>query len=330
MASEKVNTLVCAYLQTSGSKPNVRHLCDNLLTVMPSLQKFEFERSRGIVWVCDLASSSKYLNDDQTADELEKFLPRLYWTASMIVDAAGGKFIKWTGDGFMAWFETPLHRMLGAQAAAVFDAAWYLTLLVNVTQLGLKPKRKFKIRHGVAYEQDALLIKIRHAGGYESLDLIGRAVVLAFRLSGIQAEFPNIVTQKDLVVASAELDKAHRNFSKWQVSTEDKLKYFKGERRGTETIYVSSGKVQRVKSSKSVLREAKVVIDVAEGRRPTASERFKFATRFLKNMEAGPDWCREVLDEYTQFLREGLLNSLKGVVPILEKINQTRASRRHS
>ncbi|SRR6266496_1044785 len=112
----------------------------------------------------------------------------------MIVDAAGGKFIKWTGDGFIAWFEMPLHRMLGEKAATVFDAATQLSFIVNVTQLGLKPKRKFKIRHGVSYEQDALLIKISHEGGVESLDLIGRAVVLAFRLSGIPAKSPSIVT----------------------------------------------------------------------------------------------------------------------------------------
>jgi class 3 adenylate cyclase len=290
---------------------------------MAILEKFEFERSRGIVWVCDLASSSKYLNDNQTADELEKFLPKLYWTASMAVDAAGGKFIKWTGDGFMAWFETPLHRMLGEKAATVFDAAWYLTLLINVTQLGLKPKRKFKIRHGIAYEQDALLIKISRVGGYESLDLVGRAVVLAFRLSEIQAEFPNIVTQKELVVASAAFDQGHRKFLKWQVSADDKLKYFKGERWGTDAVYVSSDKVRRAKNTKSLLKQAQAAIDLAEGRRSPSDERIRFVMSFLKNMEAGPDWCREVLDEYTHFLREGLLGSLKGVVPILKKLNQT-------
>jgi class 3 adenylate cyclase len=128
---------------------------------MHDLKKFEFGRSRGIVWVCDLADSSKYLNNNQTADELELFLPRLYWISSMIVDAAGGTFIKWTGDGFLAWFETPLHRELDKQAAAAFQAAWTITLMVNVTQLGLNPKRKFVVRHGMAYEQDALVIKIK-------------------------------------------------------------------------------------------------------------------------------------------------------------------------
>jgi len=37
----------------------------------------------------------------------------------MVVESAGGRFIKWTGDGFLAWFETPLHRELGKVADAV-------------------------------------------------------------------------------------------------------------------------------------------------------------------------------------------------------------------
>jgi class 3 adenylate cyclase len=71
------------------------------------IESFEFERSRGIVWVCDLSKSSTFLNDNDTASALESFLPRLYWASAMTVEAAGGRFIKWTGDGFLAWFETP-------------------------------------------------------------------------------------------------------------------------------------------------------------------------------------------------------------------------------
>lgn len=42
---------------------------------MTEFEKFEFNRSRGVIWVCDLAGSSKHLNDDQVADDLEEFLP---------------------------------------------------------------------------------------------------------------------------------------------------------------------------------------------------------------------------------------------------------------
>ena len=63
---------------------------------------FMFERSRGIVWVCDLAKSSRFLNDNTAGSALEDFLLRFYWASAMSVDAVGGCFIKWTGDGFLA------------------------------------------------------------------------------------------------------------------------------------------------------------------------------------------------------------------------------------
>jgi class 3 adenylate cyclase len=287
---------------------------------MTGLEKFEFERSRGVVWVCDLASSSKYLNDNQTADELEEFLPRLYWIASNIVDAAGGKFIKWTGDGFLAWFETSLHRGLGEKANAAFVAAWYLTSIINVTQLGLNPKRKFKIRHGITYEQDALIIKIHQTGNFESLDLIGRAVVLAFRLSGISTDFPNIVTQKDLVSASSDYQKLICNFTKWQANTNDKYKYFKGERWGTESIYISSEKkIKKSVSLKSTLRKAKRDIDFAEGRATPENSNIEFINRFLINIQSSPDWCHTVINEYIRFLQEDLFGTLKKGISLLEQ-----------
>jgi class 3 adenylate cyclase len=292
---------------------------------MAELEKFEFDRSRGVVWVCDLANSSKYLNDNQSADNLEQFLPRLYWIASMTVAAAGGKFIKWTGDGFMAWFETELYRNIGKHANAVFNAAQFLSLMINSTQLGLNPQRKFKIRHGIAYEQDALLIRITYKGGHESLDLIGRAVVLAFRISGIAAIFPGIVTQKELVAASDEYDKGRHKFMKWQPESKEKLKYFKGERWGTESIYVSSNKM-RLPSHKSILREAKQAVEKAEGLKPTADDRMQFAEQLLARMANGPEWCREVINDYLKFVKNDLLGNLKAIVSFLENYERAKHS----
>src|SRR6185312_16303380 len=132
-------------------------------------EEFTFGRSRGVVWVCDLVGSSRHLNNADSVTALEAFIPRLHWVSSVIVTAAGGKFIKWTGDGFLAWFETPLHRDLPKIAAAVFDAVWNLSVIVNVTQLCVEPQKKFKVRHGVSYEQDALTTTIRYPGGAEFL-----------------------------------------------------------------------------------------------------------------------------------------------------------------
>src|SRR3954452_7105082 len=43
---------------------------------MKSEENFQFERARGIVWVCDIANSTKLLNDNKTAGLIEEFLPR--------------------------------------------------------------------------------------------------------------------------------------------------------------------------------------------------------------------------------------------------------------
>src|ERR1051326_3424248 len=60
--------------------------------------EFKFRRSRGVVWVCDVAGSSSRLNSETGVENTEAFLPRLYWVATLAVESAGGRFIKWTGD----------------------------------------------------------------------------------------------------------------------------------------------------------------------------------------------------------------------------------------
>jgi class 3 adenylate cyclase len=67
-------------------------------------REFTFQRGRGLVWVCDLEGSTKLLNDNGAVTAIEDFLPRFHWLARAVVDAFGGQFIKWNGDGFLAWF----------------------------------------------------------------------------------------------------------------------------------------------------------------------------------------------------------------------------------
>ena len=282
--------------------------------ILQTFKKFEYGRKRGIVWVCDVVQSSKYLNSNDSVDDIEKYLPRLYWTSSNIVKAFGGEFIKWTGDGFLAWFETPLDRNKLEIANNVFKAAWHLSFLNNITQLALNPKEKFKIRHGISYEKDALTIKIFENEENYSLDLIGRAVVLAFRLSGIQAHFPSIVTEKELVIQQNEF----AMFKKWEPTSEDKLKYFKGEELGLETIYVSSKKTYPKNKNLSELKEKadKSINDIDN---PDSSKKIEHIPEFIELMKAGPDWCQEVIDLEVKFIREELLGSLKKVMDLLEK-----------
>jgi class 3 adenylate cyclase len=287
----------------------------------PKDRDFSFARKRGVVWVCDIAGSSRYLNDDASAQDLEDFLPRLYRTAAIMVEAAGGEFIKWTGDGFLAWFEVSLHRDLKRIASAVFEAAFHLTLFTNVTQLGVATgKKKFKLRHGVAYEKDALVTTIKSEDGATLTDLIGRDVVFAFRLSGIEAEFPSIVTQKELAVAHREHAPSHINFSAWRPSKEDRLKFFKGEARGLSSICVTGRRKRRSVSKQTALKRSKSAIAAAEGRQPAKYPFHEVWDRFDSVFLSGPHWCREVMAEYLRFISEDLLGSLKGVVAALEDV----------
>jgi len=258
-----------------------------------TIKKFEFKRSRGIVWVCDLAKSSQFLNDDSSAGALEEFLPRLYWTSLLAVEAAGGIFVKWTGDGFLAWFETPLHREISQKVSQVFHAAFTLTTLVNITKLLVKSQQKFHIRHGVCFEHDALVIRISHSS-YKSIDLIGRAVVLAFRMSELPAGFPRIVTQKDLVFASPP--PKGFTWKRKKLSEEDRLKYFKGEKWGANSIYVSADKNKRPNSLKSTTRLIKKTLSDIDKPETTAED--TFGAKFVPRMLSGPEWSQEAIKEY--------------------------------
>lgn len=281
---------------------------------MQTFKKFEYGRKRGIVWVCDVAQSSKYLNSNETVDDIEKYLPRLYWTSSNIVKAFGGEFIKWTGDGFLAWFETPLDRNKVEIANNVFKAAGHLSFLNNVTQLALEPKKKFKIRHGISYEKDALMIKIFENEENYSLDLIGRAVVLAFRLSSIHAHFPSIVTEKELVTENNEF----AVFEKWEPNENDKLKYFKGEELGLGKIYISTEKKYSKNKNFTELRE-KAQKSLDDIQNPDTSKKTEHISDFIELMRKGPEWCQEIIDLEVKFIREEFVGSLKKYMTLLEK-----------
>ena len=280
---------------------------------------FSFERSRGIVWVCDLANSSKYLNDNATAGDLEQFLPRLHWTAMIALQASHGTFLKWTGDGFLAWFETPLHRELGQRAAAVFQALWHLSFTVNVTQLGVKSSKKFNLRHGVAYEQDALLTRIKYPKGHETLDITGRAVVLAFRLSGIHASFPGVVTEGGLVKSTQEFGYRSVEFKHWIPSAEDRLCYFRGERYGTKNLYASVDKKPRQRNFGALIKQTKRLITNVETQGHASEDEVDLASRFCSLMSSGPPWAKTVMAEEHRFLREDMLGSLKSFVQAFPK-----------
>ena len=194
--------------------------------------------------------------------------------------------------------------------------------MVNVTQLGTAPKRRFKIRHGLTYEQDALLTKIIHPGGLESLDLIGRAVVLAFRLSGMTAAFPGITAQREIVEVVG--GGPPLQFRRWIPTAEEGLKFFKGEKWGTNALYVSGAKKPRTRSKIALVKQATLVIQKAEAQGSIDDTRLVFSRSLYDGMMAGPEWSRKVAADYTQFIREELLGSLKVVLRAVDETQDAK------
>ena len=285
---------------------------------MGEVSKFQFDRSRGIVWVCDVINSSKYLNDDESVSDLEQFLPRLYWISNLLVESYGCQFIKWTGDGFLAWCPVPLYRELGEKAAAILCASSLLGSLVNVTQLGIDPKKKIKIRHSLVFEKDALLISIMHKKNYQSLDLIGRSVVLAFRLCGIPSPFPYIVTQREIVEATRRNKWLSLSFKKRNFNRPEIERYFKGEKWGTKDIFVSKEKVCRPRSFRTVIKQTKEAIRNAEVGAKIPEMKKRYNEAYVCEMLKGPQWCHDIMTEFARFTEEELLGSLKKLLPVLE------------
>jgi len=131
-----------------------------------------FARARGLVWVCDVSGYTSLLNGS-AAGATEDILKRLYWLGCQLVPLAGGKFIKWTGDGFLAWFSVELNRDATRIASSVLRAVWHLSLLCNVTSLGAHfQSKKPRLRHGVTYEQDAVFATMVRGQDELSYDII--------------------------------------------------------------------------------------------------------------------------------------------------------------
>lgn len=230
--------------------------------------RFSFERKRGIVWVCDLVGSTKLMNADATVADMEQFLPRLHWLSTRIVECAGAKFVKWTGDGFLAWSPVELQRDVSQIATKLVEAASKLSHLVIGTSLGAGPEGRYRLRHAITLEQDTAVTTI-DSGGTRTLDILGRGVTLAFRLAGMDAEPARRIRYKD--DQARKLDKIKRflsvailtdiplscepeMFHRRKVTARECLKYFKGETFGTKDLWYYTGSaVQKPKDVASVI-----------------------------------------------------------------------------
>jgi len=265
-------------------------------------------RARGLIWVCDISKSSSYINSDDHAEEFEAFLPRLHWVSSLAIDALGGEFIQWTGDGFIAWFPLAVERALGRTADRILEAVWQFSAFVNATQLCVPTTRPFRIRHALTYEPDALVTEMTHQqSGHVSKIVSGRHVVLAFRLSGIECDFPNVATTSKVEQALAARTRHLVQLKRWKPTAEQSLKHFKGEKLGTTGLVVSGRTRVHPAPADAWADKAAALRAKADSRRGRASPAPGFLEPFVSRLAGSDDqpWCHDALDAYRGFLRDG-------------------------
>lgn len=277
-------------------------------------------RDRGVIWVCDISKSSSYINSDDLAEAFEAFLPRLHWVSSLAIDALGGEFIQWTGDGFIAWFPLEVERLLGRTCNRLLEAIWHFSAFVNITQLCVETPRPFRIRHGLTYEPDALVTRTTHqTSGHVSKIISGRNVVLAFRLSGVESDFPNVATQSRVEQVVSTRTKHLVNLRRWELTGDQRLKYFKGEKLGTAGLFVSGRAKLKPPRADAWAERAESLIARADSRRRPAADEPGFIDNFFSHLADSDDhaWCRESLDAYVDFARDGIGGSLGTVLDLI-------------
>jgi len=265
----------------------------------PDFNDYSFKRERGIVWVCDIKNSSKKLNSKRSVDNFEEYLKRFFWFSRIIINAAEGHYIKWTGDGFLAWFPCPKKRELDQITNTVIAAAYQMVFINNVTQLGISVDEHITLRNGIAFEEDALITKIE-TKNINGMDILGRNVVLAFRLSSFEHVFPNITIHGVLV---SEKMKHYPSIKKIEIEKETIEKVFKGEEYEIDNLYsLDITNSNFTKSKKQLKENTEAIVNKIENKTShDETNDIELVTRIQKSLKDGPKWSRDIMKEYNDF-----------------------------
>jgi hypothetical protein len=129
------------------------------------------------------------------------------------------------------------------------------------------------------------------------------------------------VTQKEIVEASRSYKWSNTSFTKRNFTSTEIERFFKGEKWGTKTIYVTYEKVRKPAGISSVINQAKKAIRAAEGEAKVPEMKQKYAEVFINKMLKGPQWCRDIIMEFDRNAKN-LTKILQKVLQIIEKSSE--------
>ena len=268
----------------------------------------EFSRARVAAWACDVSGSTAALNSRDRVDDAEKFLQRLYWLTGEMGRVTGAAVTKWTGDGFLLAYPLTLDRDLAVAGMTIINAAWHMSYLANVTSLAVTDKPFLRLRHGIAFDADAIIVT-SGTGAAMHRDVIGRGIVFATRLAALRAPFPNCVMHGEIIRA-AEPSGIHQ-FRKRRFSANEVSKFFKGQQRWTNDVFESYMRPARYRSPEAVIRKTRTVLASIGSREPPY-----WLPPLMTAMDGGPEWARQMKDEWLRFTRAEMFG---GLIATLDK-----------
>jgi hypothetical protein len=161
------------------------------------------ERTGCFVLVGDLAGfSSAYASGNSAV--VEEFIRRFYIACSVVISAAEGELVKYTGDGFLSiWSLKEDFRENSQTALAVEAATIALSVFVKFAELDLRLGFPVYLRQGITVEPNALRVSFQRRGGVYERDYIGKMVNLAFRIPSLTKSFPYVAAHKHFVEIAA-------------------------------------------------------------------------------------------------------------------------------
>jgi class 3 adenylate cyclase len=158
-------------------------------------------QARFIVVAGDLSGFSAFHHDDEGI-HIEMYLRHYYELVEMAVDAAGGRLIKFIGDGYMAVWDNieTSSPFLKKRSAVVTEMTHALSNVVAIGNLNvpIDSEHHLYMRHGIAYEGNGARLTYTRDTRPET-DYLGTKVNMAFRFESIANQYPFIVADKIII-----------------------------------------------------------------------------------------------------------------------------------